>query len=259
MDEHLIYDVGMHNGNDTAFYLACGFRVVAIEANPDFATAARERFAPEIAAKKLAVLNIGISDHDATAEFWINDKAPHFNSFDRAWAERPGDACHSVVIPCRRLDQVLKEHGVPYYLKIDIEGFDLIALDSIDASDKPSYISVEMSRVGLLHKLKDLGYDRFKLVTQLDLQPVEPGETKAHVRMLRSIYIFANSRLENRSLPLRAARAAAAKILKCAGAFGLGPWGHFENKIAQSARLGIHRGMLRDFRWGFAGSVGHWR
>jgi hypothetical protein len=30
----LIYDVGMCDGADTAFYLAKGFRVIAIEANP---------------------------------------------------------------------------------------------------------------------------------------------------------------------------------------------------------------------------------
>jgi 16S rRNA A1518/A1519 N6-dimethyltransferase RsmA/KsgA/DIM1 with predicted DNA glycosylase/AP lyase activity len=31
----LIYDVGMHHGEDTEFYLRKGFRVVAFEADPD--------------------------------------------------------------------------------------------------------------------------------------------------------------------------------------------------------------------------------
>jgi hypothetical protein len=31
----LIYDVGMNNGDDTAYYLRRGFRVLAIEANLD--------------------------------------------------------------------------------------------------------------------------------------------------------------------------------------------------------------------------------
>ena len=34
MEKNLIYDVGMSNGDDTAYYLHRGFRVVAIEANP---------------------------------------------------------------------------------------------------------------------------------------------------------------------------------------------------------------------------------
>lgn len=34
MDRDLVYDVGMHNGDDTAFYVSQGYRVVAIEADP---------------------------------------------------------------------------------------------------------------------------------------------------------------------------------------------------------------------------------
>ena len=37
----LIYDVGMHNGSDTAYYLHKGFRVLAIEANPVLAKQGR--------------------------------------------------------------------------------------------------------------------------------------------------------------------------------------------------------------------------
>ena len=36
----LIIDVGMHNGDDTAFYLAKGFEVVAVEANAALVEAA---------------------------------------------------------------------------------------------------------------------------------------------------------------------------------------------------------------------------
>ena len=43
-----MYDVGMHNGNDAAFYLHQGYRVVAIEADPVFVEQAKWRFAQEI-------------------------------------------------------------------------------------------------------------------------------------------------------------------------------------------------------------------
>ena len=32
---NLIYDVGLHRGEDTDFYLKMGFGVVAVEANPE--------------------------------------------------------------------------------------------------------------------------------------------------------------------------------------------------------------------------------
>ena len=41
-DRNLIFDIGMHIGQDTEFYLKKGFRVVAIEADPTLAEAAGE-------------------------------------------------------------------------------------------------------------------------------------------------------------------------------------------------------------------------
>jgi hypothetical protein len=40
----LIYDVGMHNGDDSAFNLRQGFKVVAVEADPQFSERARQTF-----------------------------------------------------------------------------------------------------------------------------------------------------------------------------------------------------------------------
>ena len=34
MQKDLIYDIGMHNGENTEYYLKRGFRVIAVEANP---------------------------------------------------------------------------------------------------------------------------------------------------------------------------------------------------------------------------------
>jgi len=39
-----IFDVGLHKGEDTEYYLTRGFRVVAIEANPDLVLFCTEKF-----------------------------------------------------------------------------------------------------------------------------------------------------------------------------------------------------------------------
>ncbi len=39
----LVFDAGMNNGDDTAYYLFRGFDVVAIEANPALCARARRR------------------------------------------------------------------------------------------------------------------------------------------------------------------------------------------------------------------------
>jgi len=217
----LIYDIGMHTGNDTAFYLACGFRVLAVEADPDLVAAANKRFKMEIESQKLTVLGLAIAEHSATAEFWINEARPGLNSFNRALTARIGEPHHSVLVPCRRLDEILSEYGVPHYMKIDIEGHDLVCCNQLSPGTKPKYISVEMSRVELLLKLRDLGYDRFKLINQFDLQASSPQDIALSVQFLRLAYRVANFRKEDKRLSQRMKRAGAAKVLQLARAFGV--------------------------------------
>lgn len=219
----LIYDVGMNNGNDTAFYLACGYRVLAIEADPDLVAAASKRFKAEIDSKRLTILNIGIAEKAGPATFWINEVQSIHNSFERAYAAGRGEPHHPIVIQCRRVDEILREYGMPFYMKIDIEGHDIVCCNQLSTGNKPKYISVEMLRIELLLKLRDLGYDRFKLITQVDHQAIDARDIKLHVRALRSIYRLSNYRKENRSLSLRATRWGAARVLQLAGALGL--WG----------------------------------
>ena len=46
--DDLIYDIGAHKGDDAAFYLAKGFRVISVEAHPTHASVIRRRFSSEI-------------------------------------------------------------------------------------------------------------------------------------------------------------------------------------------------------------------
>jgi FkbM family methyltransferase len=56
----LIYDIGMDDGDDTDFYCRKGFRVVAVEADPDLCEQATMRFASEIADGRITVINRAI-------------------------------------------------------------------------------------------------------------------------------------------------------------------------------------------------------
>jgi hypothetical protein len=70
-------------------------------------------------------------------------------------------------VQCLPLDSIIREHGVPHYLKIDIEGYDRICLDSLQAGHCPQYLSCELTHGdGLIGQLHGLGYRRFKLVNQ---------------------------------------------------------------------------------------------
>ena len=57
MNRDLIIDIGMSEGNDTAFYLAKGFAVVGVEADTALQPHLAERFAAEIASGRLHLLH----------------------------------------------------------------------------------------------------------------------------------------------------------------------------------------------------------
>jgi FkbM family methyltransferase len=124
MENKLIYDVGVCDGSDTAYYLHLGFNVVGIEASPVMVDDLRRRFAGNIADGTLTILNVGVADSEGELEFWICDDNPHWSSFDQVLAARNGARHHPALVETRRFSDILCEHGVPLYCKIDIEGKD---------------------------------------------------------------------------------------------------------------------------------------
>ena len=58
----LIYDVGMHRGEDAEFYLKKGFRVIALEANPELVAMCRKKFAQHLAGDRLRIIEGAVVD-----------------------------------------------------------------------------------------------------------------------------------------------------------------------------------------------------
>ena len=166
MIDDLIYDIGMNNGDDTAYYLNQGFRVLAVEAIPSLAESARERFAEAIEEQRLTILNVGIQESAGKALFWVHSERSEWSSFDKAMVSRFGGEVVAHEVECVSFREILKQHGVPYYLKIDIEGSDELCLEALSKSDLPKYVSVEAHSLTPLCQLKCLGYSRFKCINQ---------------------------------------------------------------------------------------------
>jgi FkbM family methyltransferase len=169
MERRLIYDVGVNDGADTAFYLAQGFRVVGIEASPALASMLRARFSAEIADEAFVLLNVGVAAEEGEATFWISDQN-EWSSFNLEIASRNGVGHRPVIIPTVPFGSIIAEHGVPHYCKIDIEGNDWLCLAKLTPETSPTYISIEMShQEGSrdLQLLRSLGYTKFKIVSQV--------------------------------------------------------------------------------------------
>src|SRR4051794_17950578 len=117
-----IFDVGAHKGEDTAFYLLKGFRVIAIEANPAFCKIITERFSEDAVAGKLVVLNTAISDKCGTIDFFINNDISVWGTTKTDWVERNrslgASSVTKLTIGCQPLSKVVEDYGLPHYCKI---------------------------------------------------------------------------------------------------------------------------------------------
>lgn len=168
-DSRIIFDLGMNNGDDTAHYLAQGFAVVAVEANPALCEKAARRFQTAIAERRLTILNAAIAESAGEATFYVNLDNDHWSSLDIGWAGRDASRCREIKVRCVTLAGLFAEFGVPLYLKVDVEGVDLAVLEQLRGQTLlPLYTSVEDCRFGFqfIDILKSCGYDGFKLLDQ---------------------------------------------------------------------------------------------
>jgi FkbM family methyltransferase len=172
----LIVDVGMHDGTDTAYYLAKGFDVVAIEANPEFCADASRRFASEIARGQLTICNVGVAEQPGELTFWVSSRS-EWSSFHKENATKGGASATSIAVPAVRFADLLKPFPAPFYIKVDIEGNDTLCIHELERFPVlPAYVSLESSGsagedIGFLTKL---GYQAFKCVRQNDWREITP-------------------------------------------------------------------------------------
>jgi FkbM family methyltransferase len=172
----LIFDVGAHKGQDSDFYLKLGYRVVAIEANPILAADLRKRFSDEIRVGRYTLIENAIGETDQKITFYINKKYSVWSTSDPRWADRNrrmGAESEEITVQSIRFLDILKTYGCPHYLKIDIEGADMLCVDALfEIECRPKYLSIESTKtswMGLLNEfnsLERLGFTRFKVIDQ---------------------------------------------------------------------------------------------
>ena len=174
----LIYDVGMHKGEDTQYYLARGFKVIAFEADPDLAKACRVKFKKQIDNGNLIIIEGAIieNDNQETVTFYKNNEKSDWGTVVERRAQKNlfvGMASKTITVPVINFTKILEKYGEPYYLKIDIEGMDLICLKKLlNLTYRPAYISIESGKTKFnlikeeFEVLRKLGYHDFKIQQQ---------------------------------------------------------------------------------------------
>ncbi len=170
----MIFDVGCHIGEDSEFYLKKGFHVVAVEANPVLCAGLKQRFASEIASGHFTLIEKAIAEQDGEVEFFVNPNASIWGTIRPDAAERHALAhtgLGKIVVPSIMFPSLIEQFGTPYYMKVDIEGADLLCLEGLlPFKDRPRFVSVEIDHQSLLHTemrlFRRMGYSRFQIIDQ---------------------------------------------------------------------------------------------
>ncbi len=129
----LVFDVGAHAGNHVRALSALGCRVIAVEPQPDFARVLRLLFGR---AKNVTILERGVGAGAGRARLAISERTPTVTTLAPDWkAARSADADFAQVewnvsaeIEVTTLDALIRQFGLPSFVKLDIEGSEPAAL-----------------------------------------------------------------------------------------------------------------------------------
>lgn len=166
VQEDLIFDLGLHKGYDAEFYLKKGFRVVALEAVPSLCTIAQERLSEF--SGRLTIINKALwKKNGERVSFYSVPEKDDWGSLNKGTAEKGVHNSIEMEVETIDLAHLFDLFGVPYYIKCDLEGGDIIFREQL-LSDKrrPTFVSLEMNDGNEGEVLSRAGYECGQIVNQ---------------------------------------------------------------------------------------------
>lgn len=168
----LAFDIGAHVGDRTGSFLRLGTRVVAVEPQPQVFRALRLIQGRQ---PNAILLQAAVGAAPGTLVLHVNSANPTISTASRdlisaaqgarEWAGQVWD--REISVPVTTLDDLIKDHGLPDFIKIDVEGHELEVLKGL--SHPVRALSFEFTTIQrdvayeCLNALATLGTYRFNL------------------------------------------------------------------------------------------------
>lgn len=166
----LVFDIGAHVGDRVRAFRRLGARVVAVEPQPALHRTLRALFGRDDA---VTLVPSAVGRTSGNATMMINLDNPTISTLSKDFVAASRDAAgwegqawpQSREVPVTTLDALIGEHGVPSFIKLDIEGFEAEALSGL--SQPIAALSFEFTTIQrpvaltALARCVALGYTRF--------------------------------------------------------------------------------------------------
>jgi FkbM family methyltransferase len=167
----LVFDIGANQGYKTDMFLRLGARVVAVDPDPTNVRRLTERFLRwRLRPMNVRIVQKAVSESTGSMTMWVDAPGSAKNTLNPKWVDTlrvddrfgaPLEFARTEQVETTTIDDLAQTYGDPFYIKIDVEGYESTVLRGMHRP--PRYLSFEVN----LPEFREEGLECVDRVQQL--------------------------------------------------------------------------------------------